>query len=621
MMITTLIVRNQLLRRGVRQLRLRSAVLMGSAILAGGAYAATPFCDDGMKAISLGDSLAKITSVLPLKPGDIYPPTLMGSELASPKAGKDMCLVSIMVGPGNPGEPGSRSTSSGIGIQVLLPAPADWNRIFVGIGSGGYSGGGAYVSTANLGYSAYEGQVLAEQGYVIAGSNDGHENPPEEWTAQVDGSFLMRPDGSINARLLEDFSHRALNETAVKTKALIAAYYGKSPDYSYFLGGSSGGREAMKLAQLYPDNYNGIVSGYPAMNWTRFVPTIMWPQIVMQQDLGATIAASKLAAVDAASFSACDTALTGQSDGYVSDVSECRYDPARDIALLCADGGGGNNAPACLTRAEAQAINKIWYGPRSDGAMIDPTVDNGWNPQTLAPGQLWFGQPRGAPLAPGVANGHTSMAAETPFPIGSNWLPLVLGDSAYGTAGFVNETGNGRDLWKTISYTGANSFSAVFEKSVADFATTMATDDPDLSAFKAAGGKLIHYHGMADAIIAAGGSTQYAERLRAKMGVESVNEFYRYYLVPGMGHGSVVSPLAPVPGGLTTSNSTYSSGINFAILPALREWVENGKAPNALTAVSDASGAPARSRPWCPYPEKLKYLGGDVNAAASFRCE
>ena len=154
----------------------------------------------------------------------------------------------------------------------------------------------------------------------------------------------------------------------------------------------------------------------------------------------------------------------------------------------------------------------------------------------------------------------------------------------------------------------------------AKFDTMIATDNPDLSAFKAAGGKLIHYHGTADAYIPAGGSTQYAERLRTRMGVAIADEFYRYYLAPGLGHGVAGAELVPVPGGLTGSNSGYFSGINNTILPVLRDWVESGKAPDALAAKSDGSANPGRSRVWCVYPKKLKYLGGDVNVAASFTC-
>ena len=582
-------------------------------------------CNDGLKAADLGNSLAKITNVKLIKAGDTYPTVMSGYDgfPASPTAKVEMCLVKMLVGPGNPGPADSRSTSTGIGIEVLLPTAANWNQRYVSAGSGGYAGGGGYVSATQMGYGTYEAQPVAELGYVVSASDDGHVGRDGEWFSGVDGSFGLKPDGSLNTTLLQDFAYRSLHETAVKTKALIKAYYGKAPAYSYFSGGSSGGREAMMVAQRYPTDFNGIISAYPAMNWTSFIPSMVWPHIVMQQDLGGPIADAKQEAVHLAAVAACDTGLTGQHDGYISDPATCRYDPTKDKAVLCvASGGTNSNAASCLTTTEAGAMNKIWYGSRLDGGMVDPAGDNGWNPQVLASGQLWFGYNRGTPLYPSpFAGGDFGVGGQVASAIGTSWLALTLENPAYGSAGvFANETGDGRDLWTTIGYTGPNSFASILLQSRAKFDTMIATDNPDLSAFKSAGGKLIHYHGTADAYIPAGGSTQYAERLRTRMGVASADEFYRYYLVPGLGHGVAGAELVPVPGGLTGSNSGYFSGINNTILPILRDWVEGSKAPDVLSAQSDASATPARTRPWCAYPKKLKYLGGDVNIAASFTC-
>src|SRR5258708_17273647 len=105
----------------------------------------------------------------------------------------------------------------------------------------------------------------------------------------------------------------------------------------------------------------------------------MWVQVVMQQDLGGPIAESKLEAVNAASMEACDKQLTGKHDGYINDIAACSYDPMKDKSVLCAADGGTGGPAICLTMAEARAVNKIWYGPRTDNQMIDPAVDNGWN--------------------------------------------------------------------------------------------------------------------------------------------------------------------------------------------------------------------------------------------------
>jgi feruloyl esterase len=338
----------------------------------------------------------------------------------------------------------------------------------------------------------------------------------------------------------------------------------------------------------------------------------------MQQDLGAPIAEDKLTAVYEASIAACDTELTGQHDGYINDLANCRYDPTKDVALLCKAAGGRNSTSHCLTLAEARAVNKIWYGPRVDGNMIDPAIDNGWNLTGLARGQLWYGFPRGVLLHNSLHSFGIGPAGSTPFSLYGDWLALTLLNPAYATPMFTNETGNGQDLWKTIRYTGTLSFPSVLAKSQATF-IDLNTSNPDLTEFKKAGGKLIHWHGLSDNIIPALGSVQYYERVSNRMGGHAATQaFYRFFLVPGIGHGVTSGPgtTAPVPGG---DFKSYL-GPNNAMIQILRDWVENGKAPDSIAAESDTSATPTRSRRWCMYPKKLKYRGGDLRLAPSYTC-
>ena len=575
-------------------------------------------CGNALKSISLGNPLARITLVKEFKAGSAMPPS-SSTPPTRTVAPVDLCLVKILVGPGNPGPAGSKSTSAGIGIEVLLPTRQNWNKRYVAYGNGGYAGGGGYTSMSRISSSIIESLYAAKLGYVTSATDDGHIGDDSDSVAGLRGSFAMRPDGTLNQPLLRDFAYRALHEMAVMTKAIAKSYYGVVPRFSYWNGMSSGGREALMLAQRYPTDFNGIISAMPAINWPSFIPSIMWPQIVMRQDLGNPIAEDKLQAVYEASVAACDTDLTGRHDGYINDPASCRYDPSKDVALLCKANGGNNTTSHCLTLAEARAVNKIWYGPRVDGAMVDPAIDNGWNVAGLAAGQLWYGYPRGVLLHNSPHSFGTGMAGLTPFTIGSDWLPLVLLDPAYGTPDFTNETGDGRDLWKSIGYTGALSFPGVLVKSQTMFHDLIATDDPDLTQFKKNGGKLIHWHGIADNIIPALGSVQYYERVKNRMGGSTATqEFYRFYLVPGMGHAATAGPgtTPPIPGGDLTSYV----GPNNALLHTLREWVENGKAPDSIAAQWGTGAAPSRSRPWCLYPKKLKYLGGEIKLSTSYTC-
>ncbi len=579
--------------------------------------AATKYqCDDGLTSLDFGDAQSKVVSARMIAAGAPVSAVQL-TPAATAAAPVDMCLVKIIVGPGNPGSADDPATSAGIGIEVLLPAKSAWNHRYIGMGNLVYAGGAAHQDPKKVSTVTSFGMGQVAQGYVISSSDDGHAGPADFSPYYSD--WIMKADGKPNTALLEDWAARAPHETAVKTKALIKAYYGKGPEYSYWNGTSTGGREGLMLAQRYPRDFNGIISAVPAINWPSFAPSSVWPQVVMHQDLGGPIPAEKLIAANNASIRACDSDLTGQHDGYISDLSSCRFDPTRDTALLCTSSGGTNSTSACLSLAEARVLDKIWYGPRTDGDAVDPAVDNGWNFPRLSKGQIWYGYNRGTLLHDNPFAFGTGVAGADAFTVGADWMALTMGNPAFGSPAFTNKLGKGEDLWRTLDYAGDQSFAAVIAKSQLRFADLNATDNPDLSEFKKAGGKIIHWHGMADTQIPAGGSVHYYESVLERMGgLPAVQEFYRFYLVPGMGHGLPSDPTvrAPVPGGDTSP----LFGANSGLLPILREWVENARAPNDIAAESSPSMGAVRKRLWCAYPRKLRYLGGDPDIAASFAC-
>jgi feruloyl esterase len=424
----------------------------------------------------------------------------------------------------------------------------------------------------------------------------------------------MNPDGSFNQVLYEDYAERAAHEMAMRTKALVLAYYGKPPQYSYWNGCSKGGQQGLMEAQRHPDDFDGVLAGAPAISVDRLNIDDLWPQIVMQQDLGGPMAAAKLKAATAAANAACNTALTGVDDGYISDPSACRYDPSVDASLLCVADGGSNTTASCLTLTEAKAINKMWYGPTADGNAPSPATDNGWHGgAALAANQIWYGVSRGTdlagqPLFDGLAGALNSF----PVAIASDHIALALLDPSYATPAFVNATGTGSNQWKTISYAGNVSVPAVFEESHQRF-QNFYTDNPDLSAFRAGGKKLLMWHGTHDSLIFPQGSINYYERVAAGVGGYSqAQEFARFYLAPGIDHctTSGVSINPPTPGGQ----------VEPVLMGVLQAWVETGEAPDQIAATSVAAVTPKRTRPWCLYPQKLKYVSGDVNTG-NFTCE
>jgi hypothetical protein len=561
-------------------------------------------CDNSMITAFKPDANTTVTLVKAFKKGD---PLALSATPASPPppvAANDMCLVKLTIGPGNPGPAGALSTSSGIHIEMWLPSPANWNKRIHNITLGGF-GGSAVIGNTTLittGTAPYltgvTWGIAMNEGAVSAVNDGGHADPAGT------GSFAMNPDGTINSTLWTDVSTRATHEMTLKTKALVAAYYLTPQSFAYVDGCSGGGRQGFAEAQSFPTDYNGILAGAPSIAQTRFFPADLYPGFVQLKDLGSATAltAGQLALVSGAAVSACDTTLTGQHDGYINDPATCNYDPTTDLSVLCTASGGTNSTASCVTTVQAKTFDKAWYGPTSDGSAPAPVADNGVN-IFRSPDQLWWGMPRG-----------TKLATALNFLLSRDQIALNLQNPIYARPAFLNATGNGQDAWMSLSYAGfANELAqgAALNNAFAN----IDTENTDLSAFKAAGGKMLSYHGLSDPLVPqAMSSKNYYEKVSAMVGgYSAVQQFYRLFVVPGMGHCS----------GVGSENGTLSPPANPPLLQgtqaydALTHWVESGTAPSTITVTTaDAT----RSRLLCVYPKKLTYVSGNVNAAASFTC-
>src|SRR5687768_7334745 len=184
-------------------------------------------------------------------------------------------------------------------VKVFIGLPVtNWNGRFRGNGGGGYSGGSA---------SSLRGPVA--QGYAAGATDTGHEGGS--------GKFALDENGRLNWQSIQNNAYRGIHDMTVVGKALTKAFYGKAPRYSYFVGGSTGGRQGLMEAQRYPNDYDGIVSGCPAINWQRFIPAILWPQVVMANAKN-FVSRAKLDAATAAAIKACDTS-DAVSDGVIND--------------------------------------------------------------------------------------------------------------------------------------------------------------------------------------------------------------------------------------------------------------------------------------------------------------
>jgi feruloyl esterase len=430
-------------------------------------------------------------------------------------------------------------------IKVFIGLPLKgWNGRFQGVGGGGFSGGSA---------NGVRQPLLA--GYAAGATDTGHEGGS--------GSFALDASGRLNWHAVRDNAYLGIHEMTVTGRALTREFYGKAPRYAYFNGCSTGGRQGLSEAQRYPEDYHGILSGAPAINWPKLHVEQLWGPLVMLEAKN-FVPQCKLDAATTAAVEACDS-LDGVRDGVLEDPRRCMYDPK---ALV------GTSPKGCgaITDADAAVIRKIWEGPkRRDGSF------------------LWYGLPRGGGFALSATGGAPLTAR--PLGITLDWFRYFLMQ-------------NPQWDWTTLTHA---SYEQLFDQSVEQFGAVFGTDNPNLSTFRDRGGKLILWHGWADPLIYAEGTTDYYTRVQQQMGgPQKTSAFIRLFMAPGVGHCS--GGTGPVP-----RNP----------LDALVAWVEQDQAPEMLGAARrDETGKIVRSRPLCQYPLVARYKGqGSTDEASSFECK
>jgi hypothetical protein len=479
------------------------------------------------------------------------------------------CLVKVLV-------------PEAIHIWVGLPMDGKWNGRWQSLG------GGVYAGTAAL---TVPTSALLD-GYAGATTDTGHAGGPPRFPpflSFLDGSFGMLSPGVPNVPLQIDFAYRSEHMMAVMGKQLVQAFYGQQPAYSYWNGCSTGGRQGLRMAQDFPGDYDGILAGAPAIHWDRFQAAQAWYWMVQLRDNGgpigggATLAAKESLATTRA-VAACD-AQDGIVDGVLTDPRTCAYSARADSTITkasCTPGDG-----TCLTPTEALAIDDMWKGPVScspghAGASCpvrDVTtriLDGNGNKR------LWYPNTRGTDLS--------ALGGATPFIAATEQAKFwVYFDPSWDPA--------------VLDY---DNFLQFFKDNVANVGPIMASDDPDLSAFRDRGGKLVMWHGLADQLIVPEGSIDYYDAVTQKLGggYKRTQQFARLFMAPGVGHCG---------GG----NGPQPQGLFDAVV----DWVENGAAPDAILA-SKPSGGGNQTRPLCPYPTFARWTGsGSTDDAANFVCQ
>ena len=451
-------------------------------------------------------------------------------------------------------------------FELLLPD--SWNGKFVMGGGGGFVGS---VVNTGLIYRPLQ------KGYATVGTDTGHQ------AHSLDASWALN-----NLERVVSFGHQAVHRTAVTAKALTSSYYGRSISRSYFTGCSRGGGQALMEAQRYPEDFDGIVAGAPAYNWTvELGARNTRLNKAMYPDPGnlsvAVIGPNAQQLIGEAVMDRCD-ALDGLEDGILNNPMQCDF----DVSALACDGEKTN---ACLSEQEVNAARAIYddlyiqgelvFPGLPVGAELDPT---GW--------RLWL--TGGLDLSPDEFEFQegTRTESEYPDPITPN------AHFAFGNGVMKYLIYNNPD-WTYVDY----DFES-FWSDTARVAQTLNAADPNLSAFRARRGKLLIWTGWGDMALSPYGTIKYFESVLKHD--PSAAEDVRLFMMPGVMH------CAGGPGPFIVD-----------YLDTIDDWLETGNAPQQLTVFwLNDQGQLDGSRPVCAYPKVLTYGGsGDPRKAASFSCE
>ncbi|KAF1973663.1 tannase and feruloyl esterase [Bimuria novae-zelandiae CBS 107.79] len=444
------------------------------------------------------------------------------------------------------------SNSSGINMEAWLPA--NFSGRFLSTGNGGLAG--------CIGYD--DMSYTTSLGFASVGANNGHNGTSG-------GAFFNQPE------VVADFAYRSVHTSVIVGKEITKQFYGSPHRKSYYLGCSTGGRQGFKSAQDFPEDFDGIVAGAPAISFNNliswsghfvnitgtpdsetFVPAKLW--FIVHQDV----------------MKQCDM-LDGYADGILEAASICNYN---STGLIC--DSNSTNSSSCLTAIQADTVQKVFEPlTLSDGTLVYPRMQPG--SEIVAANALY----NGVPYAYNV-DWFRYVIYNDP-----NWNPLTLNDTDYIIAALKNPSNI--QTWKG-----------------------------DLSAVQKRGAKILHYHGQMDAIISSENSPRYYEHVSQTMGLSpaKLDDFYRFFRISGMAHcvgGDGASAIGQ------RLNAWESTDPSENALMAVVDWVENGNAPETIIGTKWVNGTKSAGveykRAHCRYPKRNVYKGeGDPKAIDSWEC-
>lgn len=436
-----------------------------------------------------------------------------------------------------------------VGFELRLPM-SNWNGKFMEVGCGGFCGDLNSIFFCN-------GPL--KKGYACIVTDMGHKS------TGLDGKWAYN---NLQAQI--DYAFRATHVAGVAGKTITEGFYGKAPSKSYFFGCSCGGRQGLVEAQEFPWDFDGIIVGAPAINYSGVFMDLLWKaRAVVDTDGNPLFGEADIALVHSAAIAKCDKD-DGVKDGLIGDPRTCKFDPAD---LLCSAG----TKAGCLSSEQVAAVKKFYSGPvTSKGERLFP---GGGMPGSEA-GDFGF-------------NGYQSVFAN-------------FGKEFFQYTGFMPAPGPG---WKSSDFDFDRDY-----KRLGTLETLYASTNPDLRKFKAAGGKLILWQGWADGAVSPLNSVDYYETVQRTMGgAATTRDFFRLFMLPGVDH---------------CYGGEGASVVDF--LSHMEAWVEKNQAPDMMMSAHVKDGSDSVSwptdpasigftRPAYPYPLQPKYKGsGDPNKAENY---
>lgn len=490
-------------------------------------------------------------------------------------------------------------------IKFHLRLPTQWNGRFVFQGGGGSDG---MLGDANGGFSSQPGVTALAKGYAVVSSDSGHDNAVNNDPARQ-GVVTFGHDAIAR----HNYGFGYIGPVARAGKALIRAYYGRAAAYTYFVGGSKGGQEAMMAVQRFPGEFDAALIGYPGFHLAHASIAQLWDG----QAFGAVakamgqIGADGLPLVNKAMsdedillaqgaiLAACD-ALDGTTDGMIEHFTACttaRVMPEM-MKIACKSDNMADKTNACLLPMQIAAMRKVMGGPLTkDGKAIysDWAWDAGIGAKTaqgVTQGwRIWkmggYASPtnNGALLRLGAPS-NSAVFRSPPLDVADDVTSLTR----YALGANIDE-----------AYAAAHVKWGALKESPVDF---MHADATDLSPFTRRGGKIIMFHGVGDPVFSVLDTLRWLDAVN-KREKGKAGRFVQFYAVPGMNHGR---------GGPATDR--------FDIFSQLVAWREKGVKPGAITATAGADTPwPGRTRLLCPFPARPHRTGEDIEKASSFTCQ